>query len=272
MHNENAQRALSTLQAAKNAVETKTRIMEERRMKEETIKKKLAHVDEDGDTVERRGCGICSLFFRQGSKYSIPSEILNRNKATTQLQLATEQLQQRTEALQQRVDQARANAVTLNMSGKKAEALVALRKSKIIEKQLLSSQNALETLESQLLMIEEAKLQSTISSALTASTGAVRRKTKGLVSKTEKAVDAAIEVRDMSEDVGAAMDGLRPTDGPDEDDLMEELEAMMKPATVEGVAAVQQPSSATITVSFPTAPSGDVSGRVERQGLLASHA
>ena len=105
----------------------------------------------------------------------------------------------------------------------------------------------------------------------------VKKKTKGLVSRTEKAVDEAAEVRDIAEDVSAAMQGLRPVDF-DEDELMAELEAMIQPppppvSAVKGVAA-QQPSSATITVSFPSVPSGQVQLQeekgVEKLGLLAS--
>lgn len=174
MNNPNAQKAISTLQAAKEAVERRNRTLQERQEAESKIKKQLSGVDEEGDAVaSSSGCGVCTLLFGRRSKYAVPLDVLKRNKATTELQKAVDELQKRTEALQERILQARASASTLNASGKKTEALSALRRSKTLEKQLASSQNALETLEGQLLMLEEAKLQSQISSALSASTGAV---------------------------------------------------------------------------------------------------
>lgn len=282
MQNVSAQNAITTLQAAQDAVAKKQQVLMQRQKEETKIKKQLANIDDDGELVSHSGCGLCTLLFGKASKYSAPTELIKRNKATTQLQVAVEELQRRAESLQERVDTARSNAATLNSCGKKTEALAALRRSKMLEKQLASSQSALETLEGQLLLLEEAKLQSEISSALTASTGAVKKKTRGLVGKTEKAVDAAVEVRDMAEDVSAAMEGLRPVETLDEDDLLAELEAMVEPpfppvaAAVTGVEA--SPGLATVTVSFPSVPSAKVatsrpevpSRRLEKQGLLAS--
>lgn len=266
----------TVLQRAEEAVARKTRVMEERKREDEKIRDRMRAVDDNGD-VKSSGCGVCALFWGR-ARYAAPRDAVLRNKATTQLTAASEQLQARCGDLESRISQARANAVALNANGKKVEALAALRRSKTLEKQLYSSQNALETLEAQILMLEEAKLQADISSALTASTGAVKKKTKGLVEKTEKAVDAAAEVRDIAEDVTSAMDGLRPVDH-DEDELMAELASMVEaPPTVRGVAAAdatQHPhNSATITVSFPTVPKTDTSAglaqkTVERVGLLA---
>ena len=130
--------------------------------------------------------------------------------------------------LSERIELGRKRAVALRKEGKRAEALMALKKAKNDEKLLASASAALETLEGQKDMLENAALQRELASALASTTKQIKGKTKGLVKFAEKAVDDTQDLRDDAEDLSAAFEGIQPASQMDEDLLMEELNSMMQ--------------------------------------------
>ena len=130
--------------------------------------------------------------------------------------------------MSERVDMGKKRAMQLKKEGKRTEAILTLKKAKNDEKLLASANAALETLESQKDMLENAALQRELASALASTTKQIKGKTKGLVKFAEKAVDDTQELRDDAEDLNAAFEGIQPTFNVDEDELIEELNAMME--------------------------------------------
>tara|TARA_X000001036_G_scaffold412189_1_gene425507 strand:- start:77 stop:979 length:903 start_codon:yes stop_codon:yes gene_type:complete len=208
----------TTVAAALSLIESQQIENFRRNQKVKLISEAVESMDNEGNVVST-GCGICSLLFGRKQQQSSVS-------TSSRLQVACSNMEKRTETLRERVASARKEAKTLNSAGKKTEALAVLRRSKPLEKQLLASEAAQSTLDNQILMLEEASLQREISSALSQSVKTVKKKTKGLLDKTEKAVDGAADVRDLAEDVGGALQGLSTTDAPDDDELLAELEAL----------------------------------------------
>lgn len=185
-----------------------------------------------------------------------------RKKPDRALSQAIDHLQFRVSDLECRAATQRQMALAYKSTGKKTEALAALRRANILGKQIETATTALVTLESQILMLEDAKLQSEISSALSSSVVKVKKTSKGLLSRTEKAVDDAAEARDLSDDVKGVMDGLATNTGVDEDDLLAELEAMtvQEPPTPAAVVP-------TFTFSLPSVPTSMM--RTHRRTRLA---
>ena len=166
-----------------------------------------------------------------------------------------------------RVETGRKKAMELRDAGKKTEALMALKKAKNDEKLLASANAALEALSSQRDMLENAALQRELASALASTTKTIKSKTKGLVKFAEKAVDDTQEMRDDAEDISSVLEGIQPTFNADEDELLEELDAMMQenatppqpPASVaaavaDSVVAAAAATAAVAVTSFPSAP------------------
>jgi DNA-binding FrmR family transcriptional regulator len=218
----------------------------------------LANADDGLHDAPAPGC--CFPFMGKSRRYTD----LARSQANAKLAGTAEQLALRVSDLAARVASARNTAASLNAAGKKTEALAALRRSKAIEKQLAASQTALESLETQLLMLEDAKLQAEISTALAASTGDFKKTTRGLLKKTEKAVDDAAEVKDLAEDVHSALDGLKQSEF-DEDDLLAELEEMQAPKKELPKTVA---SHGTITFTLPNVPRGEVTVREAEGGVM----
>lgn len=146
----------------------------------------------------------------------------------SKLNKAIEMASAKVAELTDRVSLGKQRAMMLQKEGKKTEALMALRKAKANEKLLASSNAALETLEAQKDMLENAALQRELASALASTTKSIKGKTRGLVKFAEKAVDDTQELRDDAEDLNAAFEGIQPSSNVDEDELMDELNAMME--------------------------------------------
>jgi len=144
-------------------------------------------------------------------------------------------------------------------AGKKTEAMAVLRKAKHAEAQY---ENALAThsaLERQIDVLAESALQREVATALSASVSVAKRKTLGLLSRTEAAVDSAVELKDLAEGVSQTFCGLQ-SDVYDEDELIEELNAL---AEMEDEAIEESmPAPAPVLASAP-------SKRLERASLLA---
>ena len=152
------------------------------------------------------------------------------------------------------MNDSRREAAVLHKLGKKTEALAAMKRAKVSEKQFLTASAAVDALDNQILSLEEANLQQEIASALSSSVKNVKKKTKGLLSKTERAVDGSSEVKDLSEDVNSALEGLQPANVHDEDDLLQELQQMVLDGMVEAEEEAATTAPTAPTVSAPTEP------------------
>ena len=139
-------------------------------------------------------------------------------------------------------------------------------KQKMVEKQLETAQSTHVALETQVDVLAQSELQKQVASALSASVATTKKKTKGLLGRTETAVEDAAELKDLAEDISSVMGGLQ-TEAFDEDELMEELVAMSEPAPREGAMVTKAvrfqevtPAGATEAVvgvdvgRFPAAP------------------
>lgn len=149
------------------------------------------------------------------------------------LEAASQALQRRVDILDKRAQQHRENAAIGMRAGKKAEAIRELKKAKACERQVATAHGAIDTMEQQTDLIAQTALQREIAAALGA-TAKTMKKDKKLLSNAEDAVDTASEMRDLGEDLASVMSSLG--EGAhadhDEDDLLEELEAMIaNPAT-----------------------------------------
>ena len=160
---------------------------------------------------------------------------------------------------------ARQKAVALREAGKNSEAIAALKRAKAVEKQLSAAQATHAALEQQVDLLESAELQREVSDALSASASSVKKKSKGLLSKTENAVDEASELRDLAEDVTVALGGLATHPDEDDDELLAELDAMVAdeaPAVAAPVAAPVTAPVAAAPVTMPAAPVAPVAPSV----------
>ena len=193
--------------------------------------------------------------------------------AADRLNKAALSMSMHVEALDQRVQASRQQAKSLMAAGKKTEAMLALKRAKHTEKQLENAMATHSALERQVDVLAESALQKEVASALTASVATAKKRTKGLLSKAEDAVDGAVELRDFAEDVAQTFGGLQ-TDNFDEDELLEELQAMTASDDVTLDAADEAPvamgSVVVDAAAFPAPPRGLKAKALERKSLLAN--
>lgn len=205
-------------------------------------------VDEQDDAVQ--GCGgrvLCGLFGRRRSRSANVATAMatgtgersartgvdarlfgQRGKATTaadRLHHAAESVEAHVDQLGERARAARAKAKELFAAKKNGEAMAALKRAKALEKQLESASATHAALERQVDVLAESALQKEVASALSASVASTKKKTKGLMSKAEDAVDGATELKDFAEDIAQTLGNLQ-TETFDDDELLEELQAM----------------------------------------------
>ena len=229
-------------------------------------------VDEEGGVV---GCDpLCGMLRRRRrvpaeasatkSQSSIEKAVFGARgaKAATaaeRLAQAAESVQAHASQLSERGAAARARALELQMAGKKADALMALKRAKALEKQAATALSTHAALESQQDMLESSALQREIASALSASVASTKTKAKGLLSKTETAVDDAAELKDAFEEVTEALGGLQAQYGDDDDEeLLAELQTMVAEVPVaaptEALATTASVDVAQVVAAFPNAP------------------
>ena len=168
--------------------------------------------------------------------------------ANNRLNLAAEQVEQHAHQLAERALASRQKAQSFLSLGKKQEALMALKRAKHLEKQAEVASATHATIENQKDMIQSSMLQREIASALSASIATTKKKTRGLLEKTESAVDDSAELRDEVDDISEAMGGLARVEEFDDDELMAELDAMS------GEVSAVPSASATGTVAPVAAP------------------
>lgn len=149
--------------------------------------------------------------------------------ASDKLANAAKSVEAHVEQLSEKASLARARAAQLASSGKKAEAMASLKKAKMLEKQLETATQTHAALETQVDVLAQSALQREVASALSASVSTSKKKSKGLLSRTETAVDEAAELKDLAEDISNAMGGLQ-NDVFDEEELEAELAELSAPA------------------------------------------
>ena len=188
------------------------------------------------------------------AKSSLVARLVGKAKASeaVRLETALANVETRMVALQERSEAARKAAVAAKRVGKNAEAIAQLKKAKAAEKQLATVGAALAALEQQRDMLEETALHRELASTLASTNKSVKAKTKGLLGAAEKASDEAVELRDDVEDVGSAFESLIPSsNGPDDDELLEELEQLVEEAAGVPVPAAQMPKAVSAVVPAP---------------------
>ena len=264
------------------SVKDKAKALEERTAKVDAIQAQVSRLEramQDEEAPRRGGC-LGWLFRRRARQ---PSAALDQavfgHKASTasttasdRLSTAAKSMEAHAESLGERAAAARAKAKSLMAVGKKFEALAMLKKAKQAEAQHSNAVATHAALERQIDVLAESALQKEVATALPASVAVAKKKTAGLLSKTEDAVDSAIELKDFAEDVSSAFGGLQ-ADNYDEDELLEELNALAMEEEVEEVIATPAPAPvvavpvAVDASAYPEAPKA--TKKLERKSLLA---
>lgn len=201
------------------------------------------------------------VFGQKGKKQTCASDRLST--AAVSVNAHAEQLGDRARA-------ARTRARELLASSKKPEALAALKRAKALERQAETATATHAALEHQVDILAESDMQREVASALSASVASSKKRSKGLLSKTEGAVDGATELKEFAEEVAQTLGGLQ-TDVFDDDDLMEELQAMVSEDKIQTPVVVGMAASQPETVdvaSYPRVPSKLTSKMTERRKLL----
>ena len=271
-------------------VRGKQQALDQRSHRVEEIQAQVARLEramaEDDDRAAPRRWGCFGWLLRRRGRgtssatgASLEQAVFGHKAATTaasasatdRLSTAARSMEAHAEGLGERARAARARAKALIASGKKAEAMAMLKKAKHAESQY---ENALAThsaLERQIDVLAESALQREVATALSASVSVAKKKTLGLLSKTEAAVDSAVELKDFAEDISSAFGGLQ-TDVYDDDELLQELQEMSMEEEVEEAIATPAPAQVvTVPVvdpsAYPTAPRAE--RKLERRSLLS---
>lgn len=194
---------------------------------------------------------------------------------TEKIQVAMSTVSSRVDSLSDRVKIGRERALRAKTEGRKEEAVRELKKSKVLEKQLLAARAALDTLERQQDMIAESALQRELATALQSTTAGVKGKNKGLLSLAESAIDGAVEVRDEVEDIAAVFEGMAPAyeAGVDDDELLAELDDLTQDTVGFAVEEPRRSPEAAETETafadiFPSVPGTKPSRSQEKKALL----
>ena len=238
------------------------------------------------DDLEQRGCFArgCFPFLRRGRRRlaqdtGLETAVFGQNAssgngaAAARLEQAAAQVSSHAEGLASRAAEARKKAELLAGMGKKQEAMMALRRCKTLEKQAETALATHAAIEQQQDMLQSSALQRDVASALSSAVKSTKVKTKGLLEKTEDAVDSSAELKDAFEDISEVLGGMNKHDF-DEEELMAEIEAMSQLETVpetEVAPAKAQVEPQAIVVGidpelYPKAPRGR---KEQKQKLLA---
>ena len=196
-----------------------------------------------------------------------------QTSASDKLANAAKSVEAHVEQLSEKASLARAKAAQLASSGKKAEAMASLKKAKLLEKQLETATQTHAALETQVDVLAQSALQREVASALSASVATSKKKSKGLLSRTETAVDEAAELKDLAEDISNAMGGLQ-NDVFDEDELEAELAELSAPAvSTKAVtfAEVTPKNAGEVVVEMGAFPSAPTSLPTSEETGVAAH-
>jgi hypothetical protein len=226
------------------------------------------------DEAPPRTSWLCGLFTRRAPRsapkparvetateravFGVRKKQSTAEAASARLTSAAASVAQHADALGERASAARERARELMAVGKKSEAMLALKRSKALEKQAESASATRTALEQQLDVLESSALQREVAQALSASVTSTKQRTKGLLGRTETAVDEAQELKDFSDDIQQVLAGMQ-TDSLDEDELADELDAMVNEHEVASretapTVAPEPDSAAAVARKFPKAP------------------
>ena len=177
--------------------------------------------------------------------------------ATERLGAAAASVRLHAETLATRASQAREKARDLALAGDRAAAVLALKRAKALEKQAEVAGSTQLALEHQIDVLEASHLQREVASALSASVGATKQKTRGLLAKAETAVEDSVEMKDLADEVSQVLGEMQPGDAIDEDELNAELNELVnsqRETAPTACASVEAPSVGTIVGKFPSVP------------------
>ena len=195
----------------------------------------LAKGMERSDALSQREISV-SLFGKRSGK-------TKQERAVDRLQGASMALSTRVESLDEKADECKREAARLMKAGEKAKAMRMLKKSKQAAAHAGSLQQAADAVERQTNMMEDVSLQTQIASALEATMGQMKTSKKALAS-VEKVADEAGDIRDLNEDIQAALAQLN--DGSslalDDDELEAELAGMLHEESQEQNTQSTQPT------------------------------
>lgn len=246
-------------------------------------------IDVDEDNV--RGCGGRFFCFGRAKRTAQPASTSRgaaagtlhsamdsrlfgkrgkQTSATDKLSHAVESVAQHVDQLSEKAQAARSKARELFAADKKADAMAALKRAKMIEKQLESASSTHMALERQMDVLAESALQKEVASALSTAVASTKKKTKGLLSKAEDAADGATEMKDFADDVAHALGSIQ-VDTFDDDELLDELNGMVHnddelditPVVASGVAIAT--TTGIEPASYPRVPLK----KVEKRALLS---
>ncbi len=184
-----------------------------------------------------------------------------KKSASARLEEASALMNERAAAVAERATAARQKAVELSRAGRRAEALTQLRRAKQLEQQHAQLSTAALNIEMQSDSVGAAELQSEVATALSISTSKLKSKTKGLLGRTEAAVDRSAELADLHADVSNVLQelGARTSADFDDDELAAELGLMVGledelTTAAPAAAATAAPAEAAEAPAFPSAP------------------
>ena len=235
---------------------------EEERKMAQKIDKLVSEGGELDDEAQRRGCGVgCFPWFRSGRSRVAQSQgmevaVFGQSaaggsvaNANARLEKAAEQMEHHAEQLYEKSGASRSKAKALMGQGKKQEAMLALKRAKALAKQAEVAASTHAAIENQKELLESSALQREVASALTASLTTTKKKTKGLLERTESAVDSSVELQEAVQDINDAMGGLAKVDEYDDDELLDELELLAQEGEEEAApeaAAAASPQQAEV--------------------------
>ena len=269
--------------------QTKMAAKDAMKAKEAALAKQIDRMVElDPDDMQRQGCGGgCFPFLMRGrsrlaQEQAIEVAVFGQSgasgsavNANARLGKAAEQMEMHAEQLYAKASASRSKAKALMGQGKKADAMVSLKRAKGLEKQAQVAASTHAAIEQQQDFLESSALQREVATALSASVAATKKKTRGLLEKAESAVDDSAELRDAVGDISEVMGGLNTGDQYDEDDLMEELELMQKEveedAPTEAAAEAEvEPQAIVVGIDPSLYPSAPRRNAEAKQKLLAA--
>jgi charged multivesicular body protein 4 len=115
------------------------------------------------------------------------------------------------------------------ISSDKTKAKNALKRKKLLDNEAMKITSQIEALENQLRSIESANLNLETMKAMKAGAKAMKQIHGGVtVDKVDQTMDEIREQAEISEEISEAISRSYPTDGIDEDELEEELEALQQ--------------------------------------------
>lgn len=181
--------------------------------------------------VRRVGTGDSSTLAGRvfGNQVAENRQASGTQNATSKLEAAASTMRARLAQLDERYAAARsATQAAVNATPQnKALAMRELKRSKAINVQIASTQSALDAVEQQADMLEQTAMSREVAHALGATAKSMKRD-KTMLSKAEDSIDAAVEMRDLHDDLSQVMAGFGDAinNDYDEDDLVAELQGM----------------------------------------------